>query len=101
MCLIIWSPLGHPACLPISPLQPPSLPLPLTHPAVPAPSLPAADGALAVLYGRLVLPASCALVAVMAGTTLWNGQRMCVRVLESPGVEEPLAALHSLLGHAL
>ena len=56
---------------------------------------------MAVLHGRLVLPASCTLVAVMVGCTLWNGQRMCVRVLESPGVEEPLATLHSLLGHAL
>ncbi|PRW44275.1 hypothetical protein C2E21_6731 [Chlorella sorokiniana] len=58
-------------------------------------------GAMAVLHGRLVLPASCALVTLMASTTLWSGQRMCVRVLESPGVEEPLAVLHSLLGHAL
>lgn len=57
-------------------------------------------GALAVLYTRLALPASGAVLGVMLLTSLLNGERMCRRVLESPGVEAPLADLHSLLGLA-
>lgn len=72
----------------------------LPHAAARRPA-PPADGAMAVLYARLVLPASGALIATMAATTLLSGQRMCARVLESSGVEEPLAALHGMLGLGL
>lgn len=61
----------------------------------------AADGALVILYARLTLSASSAVLAAMAATTLLNGERMCERVLESPGVEEPLSALHTTLSHFL
>lgn len=54
-----------------------------------------------MLYARLVLPATGMLVAAMAATTLLNGERMCERVLESPGVEEPLSNLHSAMGFVL
>lgn len=56
---------------------------------------------LYALYARLFLPASAALLACMAATSLHQGERMCMRVLESPGVEAPLAELHSLMGMAL
>lgn len=78
---------------PDAPLRP--APCRTGHPAPPA------DGALAVLYARLMLPASALLIGAMAGTTLLSGPRMCARVLESPGVEEPLAALHDVLGLGL
>jgi hypothetical protein len=29
---------------------------------------------------------------------LWGSKRLCLRLLEAPGVQAPLASLHSLLG---
>lgn len=71
-------------------------PAPPSHPLRPrAPARPA-DSALCALYARLVLPASAAVLAVLAATSLAAGPRMCARVLESPGVEAPLAELHKV-----
>ncbi|KAL4431996.1 hypothetical protein ABPG77_000263 [Micractinium sp. CCAP 211/92] len=53
-----------------------------------------------MLYARPLWPASGLTLACMAATSLWAGKRMCVRVLEAPGVEAPLGELVSMLSLA-
>lgn len=55
---------------------------------------------LYMLYARPLWPASGLTLACMAATSLWAGKRMCVRVLEAPGVEAPLGELVSMLSLA-
>ncbi|KAL4424353.1 hypothetical protein ABPG75_001654 [Micractinium tetrahymenae] len=57
-------------------------------------------GVLYVLYARPLWLASGLVLGCMAATSLWSGERMCRRVLESPGVEAPLGELVNLLGLA-
>lgn len=50
-----------------------------------------------MVFARLVWPASLAVLGITAAGSLLNGQRMCVRVLESPGVAGQLEGLHQIL----
>lgn len=62
---------------------------------------PPADCAIVVLYARLLLPASAAVLAAASAASLLSGPRMCLRVLEAEAVEAPLEQLHGLVGLSL